>query len=131
MQMRFAVTLVATALVGAAYAQAPATPGAPGTPTGDPARGRTFFEKTYRCYACHGFDAQSGSPRLVPMMRTEAAFITFLRKPSSAAMPAFADAPMRDLADVYAYIRSLPTTAPSAESLPILRDILDRRNTSN
>lgn len=110
--------------VGVAHAQAPTVPGAP---TGDPSRGKMLYENTYRCYACHGFDAQSGTPRLVPMTRTQAMFITYVRKPSSPAMPSFADVPMQDLADVYAYIRSLPTTAPSAESLPVLRDILQRR----
>jgi len=119
-----AAALMAVALAGVTEAQAPAAPGAP---TGDPSRGKTLFEKTYRCYACHGFDAQSGSPRLVPMTRTQAAFTTYLRKPASPAMPTFADPPLQDLADVYAYIRSLPATAPSAESLPVLRDVLQRR----
>jgi mono/diheme cytochrome c family protein len=124
MRIALAAVLVATALVGATHAQAQTTPGAP---TGDPVRGKRLYEQTYRCYACHGFDAQSGSPRLVPMTRTQAAFIAYVRKPASPAMPSFVDVPMQDLADVYAYIRSLPTTAPSAESVPILRDILQRR----
>ena len=119
---------LAAALIALACTSASAQIASPlGAPTGDPARGRRLYEQTLRCYACHGFDGQSGSPRLVPMTRTQAAFITYVRKPSSAAMPSFADAPMQDLADVYAHIRSLPTAAPSAESLPILRDILQRR----
>ncbi|MGH9258044.1 MAG: c-type cytochrome [Vicinamibacterales bacterium] len=116
--------LLAGVLASALEAQ---TPSAAVTPTGDPSRGKTLFEKTYRCYACHGFDAQSGSPRLVPMTRTQAAFMTYLRKPASPAMPAFADVAMQDLADVYAYLRSLPATSPSVDSLPLLRDILQRR----
>ncbi|MBI2189609.1 MAG: cytochrome c [Acidobacteria bacterium] len=119
-----AAALIAVASIGAFHAQ---TPAPPGTPTGDSVRGKRLYEQTFRCYGCHGYDAQSGSPRLVPMTRTQAAFITFVRKPSSPAMPSFADAPMQDLADVYAYIRSLPATAPSVDSLPILRDILQRR----
>jgi mono/diheme cytochrome c family protein len=115
-------------LAGAPRAQTPAPQGAP---TGDSMRGKRLYEQSLRCYACHGFDAQSGSPRLVPMTRTQAAFITLVRKPSSPAMPSFADAPMQDLVDVYAYIRSLPTTAPSVESLPLLRDILQRRGKQN
>jgi mono/diheme cytochrome c family protein len=115
-------------MAGVAHGQ---TPGPPGAPTGDPGRGKRLYEQTLRCYACHGFDAQSGLPRLAPMTRTETAFITYVRKPSSPAMPSFADAPMQDLADVYAYIRSLPTAAPSVESVPILRDILERRSKQN
>jgi len=121
---------IAIALTAVHGAQTPA-PAPAGLPTGDPARGKRLYEQTLRCYACHGFDAQSGSPRLVPMARTQAAFITYVRKPSSVAMPSFADAPMQDLADVYAYIRSLPTTAPSVDSVPILRDILQRRTGRN
>jgi hypothetical protein len=31
---------------------------------------------------------------------------------------------------VYAYIRSIPRAAPAAESIPLLKAILDRRNTA-
>jgi mono/diheme cytochrome c family protein len=124
-------TVFAAAVIVALTAAIHAQTQAPSAPTGDPVRGKRLYEQTLRCYACHGFDAQSGSPRLVPMTRTQAAFITYVRKPSSAAMPSFADAPMQDLADVYAYIRSLPTTTPSVESVPILREILERRSKQN
>ena len=93
---------------------------------GDAKKGKALFEQTYRCYACHGFDGQSGSPRLVPMARTEDAFIAYLRKPSTPAMPPFADTPTADLADVYAYIRSLRPEAPPLENIPLLKDILEQ-----
>jgi cytochrome c553 len=93
---------------------------------GNAARGKTLFEKTLRCYACHGFDGQTGSPRLVPMARTEDAFITYLRKPATPGMPAFADVPRQDLVDVYAHIKSLRTDAPAADSIPLLRDLIQR-----
>ena len=99
--------------------QAPAT-----APSGDARRGKTLFDETYRCYACHGYDGESGSPRLVPMSRTEDSFTDFVRKPARPAMPAFSDVPVKDLADVYAYLRSLRSTAPAAESIPLLNDIL-------
>ena len=100
-------------------AQAPAA-----APSGDVKRGKTLFDQTYRCYACHGFAGETGSPRLVPMSRTEESFTDFVRKPSRPAMPAFSDVPAKDLADVYAYLRSLRSTAPAAESIPLLKDIL-------
>jgi mono/diheme cytochrome c family protein len=103
--------------VGAA--QAPAT-----APSGDARRGKTLFDETYRCYACHGYDGESGSPRLVPMSRTEDSFTDFVRKPARPAMPAFSDVPAKDLADVYAYLRSLRSTAPAAASIPLLNAIL-------
>ena len=95
-------------------------------PTGDAARGRTLFDQTYRCYACHGFAGETGSPRLVPMSRTEESFADFVRKPTRPAMPAFSDVPAKDLADVYAYLRSLRSTAPAAASIPLLNDILQQ-----
>jgi len=95
-------------------------------PAGDAKRGKTLFEQTYRCYACHGYDGQTGTPRLVPMSRTEDAFMTYVRKPATAAMPAFADVPAQDLGDVYAYIRSIRAESPSVETVPILRDILQQ-----
>jgi hypothetical protein len=42
-------------------------------------------------------------------------------------MPSFRDAAERDLLDVYAYIRSIPVAAPAANTIPLLKSILDRR----
>jgi mono/diheme cytochrome c family protein len=92
----------------------------------DTARGKVLFDKTLRCYACHGFGAQTGTPRLVPMARTEESFITYLRKPATPGMPAFVDVPRQDLVDVYAYIKSLRADAPAADSIPLLKDLIER-----
>src|SRR5262245_65536034 len=90
---------------------------------GDAKRGKTLFDQTYRCYACHGYEGETGSPRLVPMARTEEAFVAFVRKPPRPAMPSFADVPAQDLADVYAYLKSLKSTATPAGNIPLLRDL--------
>ena len=108
-----------------AAAPAAAAPLAP--PTGDATRGKGLFEQTLRCYACHGFDGQTGSPRLVPMARSQEVFLAYVRKPATQGMPSFRDAAERDLIDVYAYIRSIPTAAPAADSIPLLKSIVDRR----
>lgn len=107
--------------------QAPAASAQLAPPTGDAVRGKVVFEQTLRCYACHGFDGQTGSPRLVPMARTQEVFLAYVKKPATPGMPSFRDAAERDLVDVYAYIRSIPTAAPPAESLPLLKSIIDRR----
>ncbi len=96
-------------------------------PTGDVKRGKELFDTTYRCYACHGFDAQTGTPRLVPMARNQEAFIAYLRKPATPAMPKFPAVPEQDLADIYAYIRSIPPAAPAVDTIPLLKDVLDQR----
>lgn len=97
-------------------------------PSGNAPRGKTLFEIKYKCYACHGYDGQTGSPRLVPMPRTQSAFIAYLRKPSTQGMPKFVDVPAQDLADVYVYIRSIPAAAPPVNTIPLLNDVLRRRS---
>ena len=131
MTFRFAVTAIGlVACVGGVSAQTqPATPLA--APTGNAQRGKVLFETSLRCYACHGFDAQTGSPRLVPMNRAEDIFLAYVRKPATPGMPSFAAQPEADLRDVYAYIRSIPQAAPNADSVPLIKGILDRRAKAN
>jgi len=109
-------------------AQAP-TPLA--APTGNAQRGKVLFETTLRCYACHGFDGQTGSPRLVPMARAEDVFLAYVRKPATPGMPSFAAISDQDLRNVYAYIRSIPQAAPAPESVPLLKNVLDKRMKAN
>jgi mono/diheme cytochrome c family protein len=115
-----ALMLFAAAVVSA---QAPAEPAAP---SGDAKRGKTLFDQTYRCYACHGYEGETGSPRLVPMGRTEDAFLAYVRKPGTQGMPAFSDVAAKDLSDIYAYLRSLRPAPPAAQSIPLLRGILEQ-----
>jgi mono/diheme cytochrome c family protein len=100
-------------------------------PTGNAQRGKVLYETTLRCYACHGFDGQTGSPRLVPMTRTEEIFLAYVRKPATTGMPNFSSTPDQQLRDVYAYVRAIPQAAPTPDSLPILKGILDRRSKAN
>jgi mono/diheme cytochrome c family protein len=117
-----------------AAAQTPAaqTPAAPlAAPTGNAQQGKVVFETTLRCFACHGYDGQTGSPRLVPTARSEDVFLAYVRKPATAGMPSFAAVPEQQLRDVYAYIRSIPQAAPAADSVPLIKGILDRRTKTN
>ena len=111
----------------AASAPAPAL----AAPTGDVQRGKVVYETTLRCFACHGYDGQTGSPRLVPMARAEDVFLAYVRKPATQGMPSFAGASEQQLRDAYAYIRSIPQAAPSPDSVPLIKGILDRRSTAN
>ena len=119
---RIATCLLAAAMILPAFAlsQDPAA-----NLTGNAERGKVLFTETFKCASCHGTTAESGSPRLVPMRRTQADFITYVRKPTANAMPAFGDQQPQALADVYAYIKSIPErTPPPAQSIPILNDVL-------
>ena len=124
------IAVFVIALATAAVAQnQPAAQLAPAT--GNAQRGKTLFETSLRCYACHGFDGQTGSPRLVPMARAEDVFLAYVRKPATQGMPSFVAIPEADLRDVYAYIRSIPQAAPNADSVPLLKGVLDRRAKAN
>ena len=87
----FAILALATVVVSAQ------TPPPAAAPTGDVSRGKTLFDQTYRCYSCHGYAGETGSPRLVPMSRTEESFVDFVRKPTRPAMPSFVDVSAKDL----------------------------------
>jgi mono/diheme cytochrome c family protein len=93
--------------------------------TGNAERGKVLFTTSFKCASCHGTTGESGSPRLIPMRRTQADFIKFVQKPTVNAMPAFGDQPPQALADVYAYIKSIPErTPPPVQNIPILNDVL-------
>ncbi len=115
----------------AAAPAAPAQAAATAAPTGNATRGKELFDKTLRCYACHGFDAQTGSPRLVPQRRTQELFVAYVRKPATNGMPKFVDIPEQDLVDVYAYVRSIPQAAPPVDSIPIIKAVIERRTKAN
>lgn len=123
--------LTATALVALTSLAIAQTPVALAAPTGSAQRGKVIYETTLRCFACHGYDGQTGSPRLVPMARAEDVFLAYVRKPATTGMPSFAATPEQDLRDAYAYIRSIPQAAPPADSIPLLKGIVDRRGKTN
>ena len=74
----------------------------------------------YSCYACHGYAGHGGAAvPLVPMRLPLPAFGAFVRNPPS--MPPYTAKVLSDaqLADVWAYIKTLPVS-PSAKSIPLL-----------
>jgi mono/diheme cytochrome c family protein len=123
------LTLPAVLLLVAAAANTQ-TPAPAGTaPTGDAKHGKELFVK-YTCYGCHGFSGQNGNgARLVPMRFPQAGFIAYVRNPPRAnQMPSYSPKVLADtdLADIYAYIKTLPDSAPPAASVPILSQILSQ-----
>lgn len=98
------------------------------SPTGNAKHGKELFTK-YSCYACHGFSGQNGNgARLVPMKFPQAGFIAYVRNPPRPnQMPSFSAKVLADvdLADIYAYIRTLPDSSPAPASVPVLNQILN------
>jgi mono/diheme cytochrome c family protein len=112
-----------TAIVGLACLGAPLAAQAQTlpAPTGDAAKGKEYF-LAYHCYACHGYTAQTGTRRLVPMRFPQEAFIGYVQNSPIPDMPAYRDVPAAKLADLYAYIRSIPADAPDVSTIPLLND---------
>jgi len=94
---------------------------------GNSAHGKELFLK-YSCYACHGFSGQNRpGARLVPMKIAQAGFIAYVRNPPRPnQMPSYSAkaVPDADMADIYAYLKTLPDSAPAAKSIPLLNQIL-------
>src|ERR1019366_9234602 len=90
--------------------------------------GKILFNDKFMCYPCHRYSGQNGpGARLVPMKMTQEGFINYVHNPPAPnRMPSFSAKVMSDaeLADVYAYIKSLPDSAPDPKTLPLLRDLM-------
>ena len=90
--------------------------------SGDAQNGKRLFLSD-GCWECHGRQAQGGAagPRLGPGPLPLAAILKYVRQPSGQ-MPPYTAKVISDaeLADVYAYLQSLPQP-PKAESIPALK----------
>src|SRR5512138_2368270 len=90
-------------------------------PAGDALRGKKIFVSD-GCYQCHGYQGQGSNAgsRLAPNPTPFAAFAHQLRNPR-ARMPAYSPVVMsdRDLADIYAFLMTIPKAKTVAE-IPLL-----------
>lgn len=88
----------------------------------DADNGKRLFLKN-GCYQCHGYAGQGGlaGARLAQTRLTQAAFTNFVRNPPPGGMPPYRAKVMsdRELADVYAYIKTFPEPKP-AKDIPLL-----------
>ena len=123
---------------GRAGAAAPArVVPAPTSPvTGNAAAGKQLYY-SFGCYACHGYNGETGARAFVGRwgnLSTEQAFLTFLRGRANVAplvpttsMPNFSENSMSDkqAKDIYAYIRTFKSTAPEAKDTSTLNAIVD------
>jgi len=94
------------------------------TKPGDAANGKQIFMRN-GCYQCHGTVGQGGlaGVRLAQTKLTLAGFTAYVRNPAPGSMPPYRAKVMSDqeLADVYAYVQSVPPPVPLAD-IPILKD---------
>jgi mono/diheme cytochrome c family protein len=87
-------------------------------------RGKTLFIR-YGCFQCHGTVGQGGNagPKLAPDPIPFEALSAFVRT-TSRQMPPFREAvlPNEDLADIYAYLQSIPPTK-DYKTIPLINDL--------
>lgn len=104
--------------------QTPTQPQAAAAPVGNADNGKRLY-MTQTCYYCHGTVGQGAGrtgARLGPPSRALASFIRYVRQPSGA-MPAITDQVSdQDLADIYAYLRTIPP-AKSPKEIPLLNQL--------
>ena len=86
-----------------------------------PEKGKVAYV-THGCWQCHGFAAQGGiaGPKLAPDPMPLVALTAFVRN-TRGAMPPYQDAVLSsaDLADIHAWLKSLPR-APDSTKIPLL-----------
>ena len=92
---------------------------------------------SFGCYACHGYNGETGARPFVGRwgnLSTEQAFLTFLRGRANVAplvpstsMPNFSENSMSDkqAKDIYAYIRTFKSSAPEGKDVSTLNAIVD------
>jgi len=104
--------------------------------TGNAANGKALYY-SYGCYACHGYNGETGARPFVGRwgnLATEQSFLTFLRGranvaplPPSTSMPNFSDVslPDKQARDIYAYIRTFKSSAPDLKDISALNAIVE------
>jgi mono/diheme cytochrome c family protein len=106
-----------------------------GPVTGNAAIGKTVFQG-YMCYACHGYNGETGRSLLAfttTNLANEQNFIAFLRARADVAprtpatgMPNFPENTLSDklARDLYAYVRTFKSSAPELKDIPTLNAIV-------
>jgi mono/diheme cytochrome c family protein len=129
------VCATAYAQRGGGGAPVPHNPPPTSPVSGNAATGKGLYF-TNGCYACHGYNGETGARPFVGRwgnLATEQGFIMFLRGranvapvPPSTSMPNFAEASVSDkqAKDIYAYIRTFKSSAPELKDIPTLNAIV-------
>jgi mono/diheme cytochrome c family protein len=100
---------------------------AQGAIAADAQKGNILYNQKYGCFQCHGTVGQgsqitSGGRVLSHTKLPYEAFAAFIRN-ANGAMPPYREQvlPNEDLADIYAYLQSVPAD-PDYKTIPLLKD---------
>ncbi len=125
--MRTRLLLVLLVTISLAPLTAAKTQRPPAAQPGGSAQAGKDIYLRFGCYECHGYAGHGGAgARLVPMSMPTRSFTAYVRNPRQ--MPPYSAKLLTDaqLADVWAYIKSLPES-PAAKDIPLLNQILSDR----
>jgi mono/diheme cytochrome c family protein len=120
-----AYALVFCSVQAIAGSQTPPTP----KPSGNVENGRRLFTRM-TCHYCHGTEGQGSiagvGPRIAQVPRSLENFTRYVRRPTGR-MTGYSETvlPDSELADIYAFLRSLPAARPVAE-IPLLDQLRKR-----
>jgi mono/diheme cytochrome c family protein len=129
--IRSILLLAFVAVAGVAVAGADARAQAPGAakPAGNVDSGKRLYAKM-TCGYCHGSEGQGSlagiGPRIALVPRGYDSFARYVRQPSGR-MTGYSETilPDAELADIYAFLRSLPAAKPVNE-IPLLQQLRKR-----
>jgi len=86
---------------------------------GNAENGKKVFMKQM-CYRCHGTDGQGGAgPRLAPKPNSTEALIKYVRNPTGQMPPYTNQVTDAELADIRAYLATIPAPPP-VKDIPLL-----------
>ena len=90
-------------------------------PAGNVENGRKAFVQ-HGCFSCHGYSGEGGpGARLAQNPITYQAFAEYVRHPKRTMPPFGTQVSDQELADMYAYIKSIPPS-PNAKDIPLLNN---------
>ena len=103
-----------------AQSQKPAAPAGKATAVNNNVEnGRKAFVE-HGCYSCHGYSGQGGrGARLAQSPIPLQAFAKYVQRPNRAMPPFGTQVSDQELADIYAFIKSIPPS-PDPKSIPLL-----------
>ena len=88
-------------------------------PAGNAEKGKQLYTE-YFCYSCHASDGSGGAGVRIAPPQSYNALRAYVRKPTGGMPPYVSKVlPDADLADIYAYLRTIPA-GPTSKNIPLL-----------
>ena len=121
-----ALVALTSADIAAVFAQNQKPASQAAAPAGNVENGRKAFIQ-HGCFSCHGYSAEGGpGARLAQNPIPFQGFVQYVRRPRRSMPPYGTQVSDQELADIYAFIKSIPPS-PDAKTIPLLNGLGDSR----